>query len=106
MVDAGSSVFITAEEDSLVEEDGHPSVYFCIRLSPAILHRANVLEALSETHGMATLPSGISNEDFLLWEKSSPNTTTLSTTQLARILQVRAVTSRLPNADSRVAYDC
>lgn len=84
------NVFITSEEDSLLGDPGGPSVYFCIRLSPEALNRANVLEGLSETSGMATLPSGISNEDFLLWQNSSPCSATLSTTQLARILQVRA----------------
>lgn len=84
------NVFITSYEDSLLGEDGCPSVYFCIRLSPEALHRANVLEGLSETCGMATLPGGISNDDFLLWKNCSPRSPTLSTTQLARILQVSA----------------
>eukprot|EP00892_Ulva_mutabilis_P011473 jgi/Ulvmu1/8699/UM047_0039.1 len=88
MSDESRKVFITSQEDSLIGDDGGPAVYFCVRLSPEALHRADVLEGLSETCGMASLPSGISNDDFLLWKNSSPCSVEMSTTQLTRILQV------------------
>eukprot|EP00892_Ulva_mutabilis_P002956 jgi/Ulvmu1/12661/UM094_0017.1 len=62
-------------------------VYFCIRLSEAVVKTSAVLDGLCSAPGVATLPAMVSEEEFLLWSKSDPSSPPADTKDLAKVLR-------------------
>eukprot|EP00892_Ulva_mutabilis_P002481 jgi/Ulvmu1/12233/UM086_0023.1 len=81
-------VYICAGNGDAAGENADRRVYFTITLSEETISSSSVLTDVCEASGTAKLPAIVSEDDFLLWRKSTPDCPPATDKDLTTILRV------------------
>jgi len=63
-------------------------MYFCMKVPNDVILQSSVLEGISRTAGVATLPSNMTDQDFLLWRRSNIDRPPQSCGELTKVVKV------------------
>lgn len=87
--------FLTADSE-MPGECSDDCIYICQRIDASAVNKSSFLTGLKGSKGLACLPDGVTLQDFNLWLKSDSTTSILTPQNLATVLKVWPIGTRLP----------